>query len=219
MQRLCSGLLALLVVSAPLAARAQTPPPQVPPSAAPPAPMPPPAPYDPYAPQPAYGAPPPPYGAPVYAAPPYGYAPYGQPTPMQLMTYENEKKSPALALVLSLWIPGVGNIYADHAAGAAITWAGIIGGCVLMGVGVNQDVKDLNGQSTTSGSGDGLILAGVVAFLGFYIYGVVDAYQSANEYNADLARKLRLPMMNLSVVPVRTSGQTTAVAPTLTWRF
>jgi hypothetical protein len=142
---------------------------------------------------------------------------------MQLMAYENEKKSAGLALVLDILLPGVGSIYADHAVGAAITWGGMIGGIILIGVGVHQDVQslDANGNSMTSNSGDGLIIAGVVALLGFRIYGIVDAYQSANEYNVNLARKLRLPMMSLSdvsVAPIRTP-QGTTLAPTLTWHF
>jgi TM2 domain-containing membrane protein YozV len=204
---LAASLLAVIVVAAPLAARAQQPPP---------------VPYDPYAPQPAYGAPPPyaappGYGAPAYGAP-YGN-PYGAPTPMQLMMYENEKKSAGLALVLQILLPGAGSIYADHVAGAVLTWGGMIGGIALIVVGVNQDVRSIDGQSMTSGRGDGLIVAGIAAYLGFWIYGFVDAYQSANEYNVNLAKRLRLPMMDLSVAPLRTATQSTALAPTLTWRF
>jgi TM2 domain-containing membrane protein YozV len=219
-------LLAVVVVAVPALSAAQQPaPPAAPPAAAPQVPAsPPPAPYDPYAPQPAYGAPPPPYGAPGYGAPPYGYAtPYGAPTPVQLMIYENEKKSAGLALVLQILLPGVGSIYADHVAGALITWGGMVGGVVLIVAGVNEDVRSIdNGTSMPSNSGAGLILAGVAAYIGFWIYGLVDAYQSANEYNTELARKLRLPMMSLSdlsVAPIRTAQGTTTLAPTLTWRF
>lgn len=229
MRLIVATVLVLVGIASPGVSRAQQPaPPAAPAPATAPA-APPqqaaPVPYDPYAPQPAYGAPPPGYGAPPpgYGAPAYGYgygyAPYGAPTPMQLMAYENEKKSAGLALVLQILLPGAGSIYADHVAGAAITWGGMIGGIALIIAGVNQDVRSINGQSTTSSQGDGLILAGVGAYLGFWIYGFVDAYQSANEYNANLAKKLRLPMMDLSLAPLRTAAQSTALAPTLTWRF
>ena len=47
---------------------------------------------------------------------------------------------------------------------------------------------------------------------------MVDAYSSAQDYNANLARTLRLPQMGLSLAPLRTA-QSTALAPTFTLRF
>ncbi len=144
---------------------------------------------------------------------------------MQLMMYESGKKTPGLALVLDIIFPGIGSIYADHAIGAAVTWGGMLGGFVLIGVGVNQQVHAFNQQNqsqssdgTVSDAGVGLILVGALASIGFRIYGVVDAYSSAKDYNANLAKSLRLPEMNLSVVPLRTP-QSTALAPTFTLRF
>jgi Borrelia membrane protein P13 len=221
----------VVVVAVPLTSRAQQPAAAPGPPAAPAAAPAPYGAYDPYAPQPAYGAPPPQYGAPPpqygapppqYGAPPYGYGYAGGPTPMQLMMYESGKKTPGLALVLDIIFPGIGSIYADHATGAAITWGGMIGGFVLIVVGVNQQVHALNqnqsSDGTISDAGVGLILVGALASIGFRIYGVVDAYSSAKDYNANLAKSLRLPEMNLSLAPLRTP-QSTALAPTFTLRF
>jgi hypothetical protein len=188
---------------APLAARAQ--------SGPAPAPYAPPGAPDPWA------APPPGGGAPPFAGgpPPYGYGP---PPALRLMAYENDKKNEAVALLLDLFIPGVGSIYADHAVGALVTWGGMIGGLALIVAGVDQGLGSDDATAHSSNDGVGLVLFGAAAIVGFRIYGIVDAYRSAKDYNARLAQSLGLSGVGLSLAPLRTP-QGTALAPTLTLRF
>jgi hypothetical protein len=168
------------------------------------------APPDQWAPPPPAGTPPP---APAYGAAPPGYAP----SPLPYMAYESNKKSQGLALVLEFLIPGVGSAYAEHAMGAAITWGGMLGGVALI-VGGLSDTRSQGDVQTLTDQGAAMITVGIVAILGFRIYGFVDAYSSTGDYNVELARRLKLPDINLSVAPLRTP-QGTALAPTLTLRF
>jgi hypothetical protein len=154
-------------------------------------------------------------GKPVQPVPPAGAA-YGSITPQAIFIYDEEKKSPGLALVLSLFIPGVGNIYADHAMGAVITWALIIGGASIAVWGINHSNPD--------GGGGGGVDAGGALFMGFFValggvaYGLVDSYLSAQDYNRELARRLGLPIVGIA--PIRTSGgNDTAWGPALVLRF
>jgi TM2 domain-containing membrane protein YozV len=158
-------------------------------------------------------------GRPVQPVPPAQGAASGSPPgygPPAMFIYEEEKKSPALALLLSFLFPGVGNIYAHHAMGAVITWGLIIGGASIALYGL----KHLN-SDTGGGGGD----AGSAFFMGYFVvtigvfYGLFDSYMSAKDYNEELARRLGLlPMM--SVTPIRVSGSNeTAWGPALTLHF
>jgi len=193
-----------------------------------------PAPPPPYAPPP--GAPPPPPAQQWYPPPPgYAYPPpyYGGPynlNPQSLFIYENQKKNPAIALVLEFVIPGVGSIYADHAAGAAITWGLAIGGFAVIIWGVKR-ASDQQAQCEAANQAQGVyspcsshvdvapILLGVLAILGGRIYGFVDAYTSAGDYNRALAQRLGLPgTVSLGVTPLRV-GESLAYGPSLQLRF
>jgi hypothetical protein len=239
--RLARASVALVVSLALPAATVRAQQPAAPPAAAAPAGAPPagappadgapppgyaPAPYGaPYGGAPYGGAP---YGAPVYApycASPYGAMPYGSPNAMQLMTFESQKKSAPLALVLSLFLfPGIGSIYADHPQGAFITWAGIAGGVVLIVFGVRSlsDAQNANGVTTDQSAQDrgaSLLVAGFFTIVGFSIYSLVDAWQSANNYNAALAQRLGLPpMFTIAPAPIATS-RSVAWGPSLQLRF
>jgi TM2 domain-containing membrane protein YozV len=174
--------------------------------------QPPPAPYAP----PPPSTPPPPY----YAPPPSPYPNYpysqqpapGAPSPQQLTIYENESKSHAVALLLNWLFPGLGSIYADHAVGAFVTWAGIGGGVALVVIGAN------NTDTQMSHPGETLIIAGAVMIVGFSIYSWVDAWSSVTDYNETLAARIGLTAANLGVTPIVTPhGQTWG--PSLTLRF
>jgi hypothetical protein len=139
------------------------------------------------------------------------------------MAYDNQKKSAPLALVLEFFIfPGIGSLYADHAQGAFLTWAGIGGGIALVVVGVErlQTTYDpQTGYSTTHDNGaTGFIAAGVLAILAFRIYGLVDSWQATNAYNANLAKKLGLPPLMGTIAPIRTD-RGLALGPALQLRF
>jgi len=129
--------------------------------------------------QPAYGQPgygQPGYGQPGYAQPGYGY---GYDMQMREMRYHSESKSVALAVILDLVLPGVGNIYADAFLYSVVTWAGLIGGIYLMTAGIADD----------SGA---MLTTGALLFPGAYIFGIVTAGMNASSYNADLRVQLGL---------------------------
>jgi len=102
-----------------------------------------------------------PYQPPAYQPPPYQQFPapyqYQGPYGMPLMPYV-KRKEPALALVLSLMLPGVGQIYnGDVGKGIAM----MLGFWVLIWFGIG---------------------------IGFWIWSMIDAYQSAQ--NINLGRRL-----------------------------
>ena len=160
-------------------------------------------------------------GKPVQPVPPAQGAPYGYPpgyniSPQTMFIYEEEKKSPGLALVLSLFIPGVGNIYADHAMGAVITWALIIGGASIAVWGINHSNPDTGGGGSVDAGG--ALFMGFFVALGGVAYGLVDSYLSAQDYNRELARRLGLPIVGIA--PIHSSGgDGTAWGPALMLRF
>jgi hypothetical protein len=167
-----------------------------------------------------------PWVTPVPAPPASGYGrPVpGAPTPMQLVAYDNQKKSVPLAVVLELFVfPGIGSIYGDHAQGALITWGGLISGIVLVVVGATklEHTVYTPGGPRTTGDDDaaaGFIIAGVVAIVGGRVYGVVDAWRSTSAYNAGLARRLGLPPLAATVAPMSTA-RGLAWGPALQLRF
>jgi hypothetical protein len=157
-------------------------------------------------------------GRPVQPVPPaqgapYGYAPVYGMNPRAMFMYEEEKKSPGIALLLSFLLPGLGNIYADHAMGAVITWGLIIGGVSIAVYGVNHTNPEGNGADA-----GGAIFIGFFVVFGGVAYSLADSYLSARDFNHELARRLGLPMM--SVAPIHVNGTNeTAWGPALTLRF
>jgi hypothetical protein len=136
--------------------------------------------------------------------------------------YEAQKKNELLALVIEFFVPGVGSIYADHVAGAMITWALTVGGVVLafwwLGENINQ--QDSFGASSDTGPRDTwAIYVALGAIIGGRIYGLVDSYSSAHDFNRRLRQRLGLPdYASVGVVPIRTD-RTIAWGPSLSFRF
>lgn len=95
-----------------------------------------------------------PYGVPDYGIPAYGaMQPYGQYSPA-------ERKDPALMLVASMLIPGLGTmINGETGKGVAI-----LGGYLL-------------------GALFSVILIGLPFLFGFWVWGMVDAYRGAQDHN------------------------------------
>jgi hypothetical protein len=168
---------------------------------------------------------PPPGSMPAYGPPPYGYgsqygygAPYGAPYNINaesLLLYQSSKKNGAIAVLLSLWIPGLGNIYADHIWGAVITWAAIIGGAFII----------VHGEST---SNDGFHMAqtnqpeltiGLLLIAGGFINSPIDAGLAVSDCNRALAQRLGIPPeFAFGVVPIR-MDRNVAWGPGLSFRF
>ncbi|MGX1597559.1 hypothetical protein ACWIDS_10915 [Dietzia maris] len=101
----------------------------------------------------AYGAQQP-YGMQSYGGQPYGMQAYGQFPPAA-------RKDPALMLVASLLVPGLGTMLVGRAGRGVGILAGYLVGALLS-----------------------VILIGLPIMFGFWIWGMVDAYQGAKDHNA-----------------------------------
>jgi hypothetical protein len=150
---------------------------------------------------------------------------YGNGVPQTMFLYEAQKKNELLALVIEIFIPGVGSIYADHVAGALLTWATFVGGVVLIFWWLGQNVNTNDPYAASSSVNDNgrrdvwAIYAAVGLIVGGRIYGLVDSYTSAKEYNRALRARLGLPEWTaLGVVPIRTD-RAVSWGPSLTFRF
>lgn len=98
-----------------------------------------------------YGPPPAQSG---YSPQPYAGQPYGYGAPMV------PRKEPALSLIISFFIPGVGTmINGEVGKGVAILIGFVVSWFLI------------------------IILIGFLGILGFWIWGMVDAYQGAVEFN------------------------------------
>jgi hypothetical protein len=162
-----------------------------------------------------------PYG-PAYPpgyAPPYAYAPVQPPGELY---YEAQKKNELLALVIEFFVPGVGSIYAGHVAGAMITWALTVGGIVLAFWWLGENINRENRAGTAGDTGPvdtWAIYVALGAILGGRIYGLVDSYTSARDFNHGLRQRLGLPdYASVGVVPIRTD-RAVSWGPSLSVRF
>ncbi len=92
---------------------------------------------------------------------PYGYAPapYQQPNP-QGYGPQVVPKNAGIALLISFFIPGVGSMYAGKPNTGVIILIGYIISWVLT-----------------------IVIIGFVGILGFWIWGMIDAYQAAQAWN------------------------------------
>jgi TM2 domain-containing membrane protein YozV len=92
--------------------------------------------------------------------PPYGYG-YGQPAPYSGQApLQVAPKSPALALLASFFIPGLGSMMNGEAGKGIGILVGYVISLVLM-----------------------IVLVGVIGVLAFWVWGMVDAYQGAQRWN------------------------------------
>jgi TM2 domain-containing membrane protein YozV len=126
------------------------------------APAPPQSPYGQGYPQPPQGQngfPPAPYQQPYppQAYPPQPYPPqgYGMPPVMQI-----QPKSAGIALLISFFIPGVGSMYAGKTNTGVIILIGYVVSWVLT-----------------------IVLIGFAGVFGFWVWGMIDAYQAAQSWN------------------------------------
>ena len=125
-----------------------------------------------------------------------------------------------MAVVLSLLVPGVGNIYADHALGAVVTWALIIGG-IFVAVNSVHDTTDSYGNTylTTTSVNSSELTLGILMIFGGFIYSPIDAYFASENYNHALAQRLGLPT-GFALAPAQfRTDRSIAWGPALTFRF
>jgi TM2 domain-containing membrane protein YozV len=135
-----------------------------------------------------------------------------------MFLYEAQRKNGGVAVLLSLLLPGAGNIYADHFVGAVITWALIIGG-VAVTVNSIHTSADSYGYTTTDSANSGELTLGLLMLLGGVVYSPIDAYLASESYNQALAQRLGLPNgLVLAPEPIRTD-RGVAWGPGLSLRF
>ncbi|WP_197431432.1 MULTISPECIES: hypothetical protein [unclassified Dietzia] len=112
-----------------------------------------------------------PYGMPSYGDQPYGaqhfgVQPYGAPGAGAVHPYATNygasRKEPALSLVLSFFLPGLGTIINGQAGKGIGIMAGYFLGILLS-----------------------VVLIGIPIMLGFWVWGMVDAYSGAKQHNLE----------------------------------
>jgi TM2 domain-containing membrane protein YozV len=112
----------------------------------------------------AYQQPQPPQSAPQWQNS-YAPAPYQQPYPMGYAAapaMQVAPKNPGIALLISFFIPGVGSLYAGKTTTGVIILIGYIISWLLT-----------------------LIIIGFVGVFGFWVWGMIDAYQAAQSWNRE----------------------------------
>ncbi|MBB1032682.1 hypothetical protein G6027_17785 [Dietzia sp. SLG310A2-38A2] len=104
------------------------------------------------------------YGAQPYGVQPYGVQPYGSPgygaVHPYAPNYGATRKEPALSLVLSFFLPGLGTMINGQAGKGIGIMAGYFLGILLS-----------------------VVLIGIPIMLGFWVWGMVDAYSGAKAHN------------------------------------
>ena len=158
----------------------------------------------------------PPPGQPL--APPGATAPARRaPDWASWQIYHASSKSPGLAVVLELFMPGLGSGYAEHWTGAATTWGLALGGVFMIALSFSQDTLD--SEQGLSGSAGLALTAGVLMVVGGRVYGLVDSYRASERYNLALSRRLGLHGgMVLGPVPLQVNGQT-SLGLGAAWQF
>jgi len=161
-----------------------------------------------------YTAPPPSYGA-----PPPGYGTVTMPPQNAFLMYDAQRRNAGLAILIELFVPGLGSLYGDHGVGALITWGLMIGGIALVIVGATNSVDSIDRQGHDNTGAGTEIGIGIAMFLGGRVYGLVDSYLSTEEYNRKLRQKLGLPAgLSLGVGRIG-SGPMAALGPRLSFTF
>ena len=122
--------------------------------------------------------------------------------------YEDQSKSAVGAVVLEIFLPGMGSVYANDMRGALITWGLCAGGLAAALIGLSQiHIYGPDGPppppmpEKTSPLAFPLLLGGMAAGIYGRIYGLQNAADASGRHNAALRSSLGL-------VPVVTSDTT-----------
>ncbi|MFN3338248.1 MAG: hypothetical protein ACK40Z_00990 [Dietzia sp.] len=105
-----------------------------------------------------------PYGTQPYGEQPFGVQPYGSPGYGAMQPYAPNygasRKEPALSLVLSFFLPGLGTLINGQTGKGIGIMAGYFLGVLLS-----------------------VVLIGIPIMLGFWVWGMIDGYSGAKEHN------------------------------------
>jgi len=144
--------------------------------------------------------------------------------------YYTSRKDPVLACILSVLVPGVGQIYNGQVGKGIGMMAGTYGALLLAAVSVGDSYGDYYNNSYSS-SNSNYQLAGIslLAMVGFYVWSIVDAPLSASRINrqngvVDINFKNSRLWLNPSVDCLRAQNgryipQTTNAGLKLTYSF
>ena len=86
------------------------------------------------------------------------------------------EKSPALAGLLNVVLPGVGNFYAGNNGHGIRHLALAVGGLAVFALGAVQGLE-------VTGDGEGLVLVGGVVFIGNWVWGIFSGIEDARAAN------------------------------------
>jgi hypothetical protein len=133
--------------------------------------------------------------------------------PSAVAAYYLRKKEMFIGMGLQYLLPGMGQLYAEHAAGALVTW-----GCMAAGVGlVVWDIPRVAEGQRHAGYA---LAGGIVSIAAGTIYGFVDVYHSVRRFNRELHQRYRLPAsLSLDLGGVPTPAGDVALGPRLAFAF
>ncbi len=106
-----------------------------------------------------------------------------------LLRYQAEKKNEIVAAALEFFIPVLGHAYAGNVEKGLVPAAVSVGGLVM--VFITPHIFDIQGFYNFAWMGS-------LVYLGGRVWGIVSAYQTSEEYNAQLRKRLKI-----SLVPIR----------------
>jgi TM2 domain-containing membrane protein YozV len=101
------------------------------------------------------------FDAPAYSAPQVPVAPAAYPYAAQPTFTQVVPKNPAIAVLASFFLPGLGTMLNGQAGRGVLILLGYCVSWVLV-----------------------IVLVGILGVFGFWVWGMVDAYQGAREWNA-----------------------------------
>lgn len=108
-------------------------------------------------------------------------------SPAQMTYYDYvPRKDPAVACLLSVAVPGLGQIYNGQIGKGILFMAGTLGTLTLAAATCGHSYYDYYSNSYyNSNNNNGIAAASLVAMIGIYIWNIIDAPVSANKINRE----------------------------------
>ena len=133
--------------------------------------------------------------------------------PSAVAAYYRGKKDMLIGMGLQYLLPGTGQLYAEHVAGALVTW-----GCMAAGIGfLVWDIPRVPQRRPYAGYA---LAGGTVIIAAGTIYGFVDVYRSVRRFNSELHKRYRLPeSLSLDLGGIPTPAGDVTLGPRLALAF
>jgi hypothetical protein len=115
--------------------------------------------------------------------------------------YENQKKNPATARALSFLISSAGHAYAEN-WGRGLLF--LLGRTAFLGVAIAGAEEQYSINHSNSERGNAQVTLGVIGFLGFAIWEIIDAGNEVEDYNERLYNSIyhNVPNFGLNISPI-----------------